>query len=243
MTAVFVHGVPETAAVWGPLVAALPRDDMAVLSLPGFGSPLPAGFEPTKERYAAWLAEALADFDTVDLVSHDWGGLLALRVLADQPANVRTWATDVADLDADHRWHDHARRIQTPGEGEALMEQWLAASADDSAALLEAVGAPADAARTMAETLDATMAAAVIGLYRSAMHIGAEWGPGIDRITAPGLVVESVNDPFRSPRQAARLAERTGATRLTLDDCGHWWMVEAPERSADALMEFWATAP
>src|SRR5690606_26190024 len=37
MTAVFVHGVPETPEVWDPLVAALGRDDVARLQLPGFG--------------------------------------------------------------------------------------------------------------------------------------------------------------------------------------------------------------
>ena len=35
MTAVFVHGVPETPAVWRGLLAALDRPDSVVLSLPG----------------------------------------------------------------------------------------------------------------------------------------------------------------------------------------------------------------
>src|SRR5690606_2734704 len=105
MTVVFVHGVPETAAVWDPLVAALDRDDVACLALPGFGSPLPEGFEPTMYRYADWLAEELTAFDHVDLVAHDWGALLAMRVLADAPSNVRTWVIDTGDLGPDHKWH------------------------------------------------------------------------------------------------------------------------------------------
>ena len=78
MTAVFVHGVPETPSVWDPLVEHLTRQDTEQLQLPGFGCPLPDGFEPTMHRYAAWLSEALAGFDEVDLVVHDWGALLAL---------------------------------------------------------------------------------------------------------------------------------------------------------------------
>lgn len=42
MPAVFVHGNPETDAVWTPLLAELGRDDVVRLSPPGFGAPLPA---------------------------------------------------------------------------------------------------------------------------------------------------------------------------------------------------------
>jgi pimeloyl-ACP methyl ester carboxylesterase len=41
MTVVLVQGNPETDAIWGPLVDALGRDDVVLLSPPGFGAPLP----------------------------------------------------------------------------------------------------------------------------------------------------------------------------------------------------------
>jgi len=59
MTAVFVHGVPETPAVWHGLLAALDRPDTVALSLPGFDSARPAGFGATMEEYADWLAAQL----------------------------------------------------------------------------------------------------------------------------------------------------------------------------------------
>ena len=43
MAVIFVHGVPETAAIWDPLLAGLGRDDAITLSPPGFGAPVPAG--------------------------------------------------------------------------------------------------------------------------------------------------------------------------------------------------------
>src|SRR5690349_5183380 len=122
MTAIFVHGVPETSSVWQPLVDHLERDDVELLGLPGFGSPLPDRFDPTMHTYAAWLASELERYDQVDLVTHDWGAILALRVLADRPANVRSWVSDMGDLSADFQWHDTARTWQTPGDGEALMD-------------------------------------------------------------------------------------------------------------------------
>ena len=48
MTVVLVHGVPETAAVWDPFVDELARlgeTDVVRLSPPGFGAPVPDGFD------------------------------------------------------------------------------------------------------------------------------------------------------------------------------------------------------
>jgi pimeloyl-ACP methyl ester carboxylesterase len=240
MTVVFVHGVPETAAVWDPLVAAVGRDDVACLSLPGFATPLPDDFEPTMYRYAEWLGEQLSTFDDVDLVAHDWGALLSMRVLADQPANVHTWALDTGDLTDDHRWHGAARTWQTPGDGEAVMDGWLALPADERGQPLVAVGAPEPAAAIRGAALDATMGRAILGLYRSAVRIGVEWGPGIDKWRAKGLVVSALQDSFRKPELAVDLARRTGAEILELPECGHWWMQQEPELVAAALHRFWS---
>ncbi len=239
MTAVFVHGVPETPSVWAPLVAHLERDDVALLQLPGFGCPLPEGFEPTMEGYATWMADELTAFDEVDLVAHDWGGILSLRVLAAKPANVRSWANDMGDLGPDFRWHDTARVWQTPGEGEALIDGMVGASPDDRAGLLMAVGVPEEHAPEMAAHLDATMGQAILALYRSAVDVGNEWGPGIDDIDAPGLLVVSMQDPFRNHARALRLAERTGAEVVELPEAGHFWMLEEPARAAQILTEHW----
>jgi len=45
-TKVFVHGNPETSAVWSLLVAELKSrgvDNIVLLTPPGFGAPTPAG--------------------------------------------------------------------------------------------------------------------------------------------------------------------------------------------------------
>ena len=55
MTVVLVHGNPETDAIWGPLAAALGRDDVVRLSPPGFGAPMPADFPMTFVAYRDWL--------------------------------------------------------------------------------------------------------------------------------------------------------------------------------------------
>jgi pimeloyl-ACP methyl ester carboxylesterase len=240
MTIVCLHGVPETASVWDGLRSHLPDHlDVIALPLPGFGSPLPDGFDAHMETYASWVAERLGRFDRVDLVTHDWGALLALRVLADRPPNVRSVVTDVGDLDPSFRWHDTALTWQTPGDGEALMDAMQAMPVEDRAELLAGVGVPCHAATAMAAAFDADMAGAILRLYRSAIDIGTDWGPGIDRITAAALVVESANDPFRAPRRAAQLARRLGAQVWKLADAGHFWMLEQPAAAAQRFTTFW----
>lgn len=239
MTLIFVHGVPETTAVWAPLVDALDVDDAVLLGLPGFGCALPDAFDATMDEYATWLSSELTRFDTVDLVTHDWGGLLALRVLADRPRNVRSWVDDVGDLDPGFRWHATARTWQTPGDGEIMMEGFVTATDAERAKMLEAVGVPEAHTGEMSRHIDATMGGAILRLYRSATNIGDEWGPGIDHIDAPGLLIESMKDPFRAPRRVRALAERTGAQIAELPECGHFWMLEEPAQVASVLRNFW----
>ena len=120
MTAVFVHGVPETPAVWHGLLAALDRPDTVALSLPGFDSARPAGFGATMDEYADWLAAQLERLgDPVDLVGHDWGGGFVVRVVSTRPELVRSWVTDAAGIgDVEFEWHDFAKIWQTPQAGE-----------------------------------------------------------------------------------------------------------------------------
>ena len=237
MTAVLVHGVPETAGVWDPLKDHL-AGEIVTLSLPGFGTPLPDGFEPTKEAYAEWLTGELASFDEpIHLVGHDWGSLLSLRVLAGQPTNIASWVLDTGNLDDDFVWHDLAQLWISPG-GEEFWEGVLAMSVEDRAAMLAGAGVPEIGALDMAAGIDATMASSVLSLYRSAVNVGAEWGPGIDQISGRGLLIEAENDAYRAPGRTARLAERTGAQVAPLAGCGHWWMLDDPATAAAVITDF-----
>ncbi len=118
--AVFVHGNPETAAIWGPLFAALQHPDAVTVSPPGFGSPVADSFGATADEYVAWLVSELEKQDgPVDLVGHDWGGGHVMRIAMERPDLIRSWAMDIAGCFApDYVWHDLAQVWQTPGAGE-----------------------------------------------------------------------------------------------------------------------------
>ncbi|MGA2522462.1 MAG: alpha/beta hydrolase [Acidimicrobiales bacterium] len=246
MTTVLVHGVPETQAVWEPLRAELKRNDVVALQLPGFGCALPTGFGATKEEYVAWVVaelEALAPEGPIDLVGHDWGGGFVVRVVSTRPDLVRTWVTDAAGVgDVDFEWHDFAKIWQTPGEGEQFFEDQLAASLEERALPFEAMfGVPHERALALAEWGDATMASAILALYRSALDVGREWGPAFKDIPKPGLVVIPTVDPFLSPDGARAGAKASGASVVELEGVGHWWMLQDPTMGARTLEAFWSS--
>jgi pimeloyl-ACP methyl ester carboxylesterase len=243
MTAVFVHGVPETPAVWRGLLTALDLPDAMALWLPGFDGVRPEGFGATMDEYAAWLAAQLERLDgPVDLVGHDWGGGLVVRVVSTRPELVRSWVTDAAGIgDSGFEWHDLAKIWQTPQAGEDFWDKQLAAPAQERATVFQAFGVPAELALDLASQLSLTMADCILDLYRSAVDVGRQWGQDFAAIPAPGLVIIPGEDPFLSPVTAARAAARAGARTVELDGLGHWWMLQDPARGAAVLREFWAT--
>ena len=243
MTTVFVHGVPETERLWDGVRGQLGDRDTVALSLPGFGNPLPDGFEPTMDNYAAWLIGQLEGMGgPVDLVGHDWGGGFTLRLVSLRPDLVTSWVTDAAGLaDVDFEWHDFAKIWQTPGAGEEFMDGQLATPAADRAALYTSLGMSEEAALTMASAFDRTMADAILALYRSATKVHEAWGPAFENIPKPGMVVVPTEDPFLDVESASRAAKRAGARVHTLEGQGHWWLAADPVGAAAMLEEFWAS--
>jgi pimeloyl-ACP methyl ester carboxylesterase len=237
MPTLLVHGVPDTERVWHALVPRLGRRDVVALRLPGFGGPVPAGFDPTKDAYAAWLVEQILAHDgPVDLVGHDWGALLVIRAACLRPDRVRTWTAGAAPLDAEYGWHKAAQAWQTPGVGEKVMAELTPAALGSA---LATAGVPPDDAREAAAHVDDTMKRCILRLYRSATKVGAEWGPGLGKLSAPGLILWGERDPYAAPTWGERLAARTNARFVALPGCSHWWQLERPADVAVLLTQHW----
>jgi len=238
MPAVFVHGVPDTQRVWGAVTSRLGRKDVVRLSLPGFGCPLPAGFGATKEAYVEWLLGQLAELEgPIDLVGHDWGGLLVVRAVSLRPDAVRSWVAGGAPLDREYVWHQAAKAWQTPGMGEKVM---AGLTAETLRAALVTAGVPEADAAAAAGNVDATLKQCILNLYRSAVHAGEEWEDDLGRVSAPGLVLWGEKDPYAAVEFGARLARRTRARFVSFAGCSHWWQLERPGEVAGELERFWA---
>jgi len=246
MTAAFVHGNPETAAIWEPLFEHLDRKDVIALSPPGFGAPVDTGFAATSDAYLGWLVDAVAALDgPVDLVGHDWGGGHVLRLAMSRPDLIRSWATDIAGCaDPDYVWHALAQVWQTPGAGEQAVAALVGLSDDQRTARFESLGMTSEVARRVATATDAAMGRCILALYRSAAQPAmAEWGKDLAEAQArPGLVIIPTEDHLTGGEALARRsAGRAGAEVAVLDGLGHWWMCQDPARGGRVLNRFFAS--
>ncbi|WP_030440994.1 alpha/beta fold hydrolase [Actinoplanes subtropicus] len=246
MTAVFVNGNPESAAIWDSLLDHLDCADVLRLSPPGFGAPIPDGFACTVTGYRDWLAGELeAIGEPVDLVGHDVGGSTVLGVAMTRPELIRTWVSDsVGVFDPDYTWHALATTWQTEGAGEASVAELLGGTIDERIARLAAAGMPETAARKVAPAQGLEMGRAILTFYRSAAQpVMARLGRDLEAAARrPGLVILGTADRFvGTETMRRRSAARAGAAVATLDDVGHWWMAQDPGGSAEALRRFWHT--
>lgn len=245
MTLLLVHGVPDTPAMWAPLTALLDRTDIKMVSLPGFGCPVPEGFDCSKEAYSGHLINAIElaakkNGGAVDIVGHDWGALLTVRAAATRPDLIRTWAVSNALPDPDYRWHRAALQWQTPGVGEFGM--WASQFMNFEAALIKA-GMPAAIAAAERSHWTPAMRRAILALYRSAKDVGREWGADLSSLPKGGLVLWGEDDPFVSVDVAERFCRRWPVPLHRESGVGHWALIARPAPFAEKLKALWQSAP
>ena len=249
MAVIFVHGVPETTAIWDPLLAELGRDDAVTLSPPGFGAPVPDGFGATSDDYLAWLTAEVEKLGGAphDLVGHDWGGILVARLAAARPDLVRSLSMDTAGtLDPDYVWHDLAQVWQTEGAGEDFVGGMFSGPPEPRTEALVQAGMTEAAARSSAENLGPETGQCVLALYRSARQPAmATFGQQLEAAERrPSLVITATEDPYNGgPELAHRTAQRLGAQEAVLDGLSHWWMLHDPAQGARIIRDFLASLP
>ena len=237
MSAILIHGVPDTFRVWDAVIHQLSRKDVVALALPGFDSAVPDGFKATKEEYVAWIIQQLErEPEPADLVGHDWGCLLTARVASLRPDLVRTWAGGGGPVNKDYVWHPLAKIFQTPGAGEKFLEELDPQQFSNQ---LEGLGVPSSYAIEAVQHMDDTMKQCILKLYRSAVNVGAEWQPDLNNVSCRGLVLWGNRDDACPVDFSDRLARDLGASRVLKLDTGHWFELEKPADVARALDEHW----
>lgn len=247
---VLVHGNPESAVVWGPLIGELDRADAVALSPPGFGVPAPRDFDSSMTTYRDWLASQLELFRApVDLVGHDWGGIHVAALAMSRPDLIRSWASDALGVFApDYVWHPRAQVWQQEGPGEASVQELWGGDLEQRLAVTSALGMTGRMAERVAAGMDPEMGCAVLRLLRSARQPAmAEAGQLLPSAARrPGLALIAVDDFGRASGTLAQhewAAQRSGAKMAHLAGVGHWWPEETPAPVAEALRNFWAELP
>jgi pimeloyl-ACP methyl ester carboxylesterase len=236
MAVVFLHGVADTYRVWDRVRSRLNQDSVA-LALPGFGTATPQGFRADKESYVDWILGSLEQMTPpVDLVGHDWGCMLALRIASLRPDLIRSVAGGNGPISRDYQWHHLAKTWQTPVEGERFMSE-----TDEPmwGGMLQSLGFEAATARDVASHVDDRMKDCILKLYRSAVHVGHEWQASLSAIKIPALMFWGNKDNECPVRYAHEMAGQMPAAKVVEFDCGHWVPYEKPDELRAALQQHW----
>lgn len=247
-----LHGVPETARVWGKLLAALASDRVVLApDLKGLGGSEVAGpyDVPTLVRELAALVLHEVD-GPVDVVGHDWGGSLAIALAAARPDLVRRLVVVSAPFrKIDFRRAAHMPFFALPVLPELLFAlagrelvrrmigyAWRAPQPLDRDRLEHYAAAYADPARV----------AAMLGYYRAAMrsvvsrtvrsHGAIPVGPAPQRC----LVVWGAADPVLPLAVGEAVVRDLGPSTefVTLPGVGHFPLEEAPEIAVPVIAAF-----
>ncbi|MFN7180063.1 alpha/beta fold hydrolase [Hyphomonas sp.] len=239
----FVHGVPDTAILWQPLVEALglQPDSYRALSLPGFASPLPKGFSGTKDDYAAWLISRIEEAgEPVHIVGHDWGALLVLRAVSLRPDLISSWCVTNAVIDKEYSGHRTARMWATPLLGELVM-LGMRNKTRLEAGLIEG-GMPASLAREEVPHIDKTMRQSILKLYRSAvgLRFRGEWVDDLANMPKRGQLFWGETDPYVDLSVAERFSKQWNVPLHVARGAGHWACHERAQEFAGVLAAHWS---
>jgi len=237
-TVVFVHGAANDHSVWALQSRYFAHHGRNVLAvdLPGHGrsegTPL-----PSVEAIAGWLM-ALLDtlaIETAALVGHSLGSLAVLDATGRHPGRATRIALlgpsvpmPVSDalLDAAKR-DDHAAFEMING--------WSFSPADQLGGnRLPGVWMTGNAMRLMERCRPGLLHADLAACNGYATGLAAA-----ENVRCPALLIIGGRDQMTLPKNARALAAALSDKRVvTISDCGHSLMTEAPDAVLDALREF-----
>lgn len=243
---VLIHGIPTWGVLWSGLLPRLARTRRVLVpDLLGFGySDRADRFDRSIARQAealdAWLAGL--GIGTADVVAHDIGGGVALRLATLFPQRVRTLC--VMNCVCYDSWPVEAmlqfghpgtyRKLSAPAAVAALgaaLRQGFASAPGEG--VLDALLAPY---ATEVGKLSLVRAAAALNT-----NLTTEITALLPRIRARTLVLWGEDDPFQPVAYGERLAgDIPGARLVRVPDARHFVMLDQPEPVARALDAFLA---
>src|SRR5581483_6701908 len=242
-TLVCLHGFPESSFMWREVLAAAAGARWRALApdLAGFGDSPPSrpGTWERQMEHVERFRRALG-LERVVLAVHDWGGLIGLRWACEHPDAVGGLIVSNTGFFPDGRWHDMARTLRTPGEGERL----IAGLEREAFRSLMRSLSPGFGNDAIAEYLKAFESEegrrGVLDLYRSGDF--AKLAPYRGRLAAlavPTLVLWGARDPFAPLAGAHRFRKEIPHAELAVvEGAGHFVFADAPERCAREVVAF-----
>jgi pimeloyl-ACP methyl ester carboxylesterase len=242
-TVVFLHGAGCDHTVWQLPARWFAWHDHSVLAvdLPGHGRsegpPLAAIAE--MGRWMGALLDA-AGVKQAAVIGHSMGAAIALEAAVLMPDRV----TRIALVCTAAAIPVHRDLLAAAKEEPERAYQMMAAWAHGTAAKLG--GHPVPGLWMTGGTL-ALFARNQPGVLYADLAACSEWKSGPEaarKVRCPALVIIAAHDimtPARNGRELAGLV--AGSRAITVENCGHMLLSEAPDAVLDALIDFFVPAP
>jgi pimeloyl-ACP methyl ester carboxylesterase len=242
---VFLHGNPGSSEDWLDLLAGAGDFARALApDMPGYGkADRPRGFDYTVPGYARHLDGLLHKLavQRAHLVLHDFGGPWGLAWASEHKDQVASLTLFNIGVLPGYRWHKFARIWRTPVLGELLQ---LTTTRGAFRALTNADNPrplPRAFLDRMFDDADWGMKRAVLKLYRATSDVGAlsePLGQALKPLALPTLVLWGEGDTYLPVRYAEMQKKYFDAQVHVLPRCGHWPMIDEPERVRDLVLPF-----
>ena len=244
-----LHGEPSWCYLYRKMVPGLAKAKLRVIApdLIGFGrSDKPAEIEAhSYAGHVEWVREALFDrlgLDNVTIVGHDWGGLIGLRLAAEQSgrvarvvaANTGLPTGDQAMPDVWLRFRDAVRHAEMLDIARLVRSGCRTTLTDE---VLRAYDAPFPdptfkaGAKAMPEIMPTEPDNPASEANRTAWQRLSEW-------PKPFLVAFSDSDPITSAMGPILHRVVPGSTSVTIEGGGHFVQEDAGPALAKAIVEF-----
>ncbi|MET9538856.1 alpha/beta hydrolase [Streptomyces sp. NPDC006553] len=246
-----VHGFPDSHRLWRHQIPALNAAGFLTVAptLRGFGaSDRPEGgpeaYHPAK--HVGDLLELLArlGIDRFHVVGHDWGSGLAqgvAQVVPDRVASATLMSVGNLAAILAAGWEQRQRLWHlSMFQHEGLAEEWL--SRGDFARLREMLDDHAEAEAVLEPLRAPGGLTAALQIYRSGLSVETQLGepPVLPPLSVPAMGVWSTGDRFLDERQMVDTGEHvSGPWRYErVEDAGHWFPLDRPDRVNDLLLSF-----
>lgn len=241
-TVLCLHGFPESSYMWRDVLDAVSEAGWTGLApdFPGYGDS-PSEGDGSWEAQVAVLDRLVAErgLDNLVLVVHDWGGLIGLRWAVDHADLVSAVTISDTGYFSDGEWHDFAKVMRTPEQGEEFIGQWNEQLLGQILSTMS-TGITNDAVAEYAKALATPEGrAGMLELYRSGDFDKIEDG-ALSRLTMPALVLWGESDPFAPVGGAHRFVRELGgeAELEVVPGAGHFVYEDAPQECAAAIVGF-----
>jgi len=239
----YLHGFPTSSYLWRDVMQVVATNYEAIaVDFPGFGDSELLSDGHTWERLKAWVGDFVdaLNIAPVHLAVHDWGGLIGLPWMCEQPEKVRSLFITDTSFSPKDRWHFLAQQWRAPDTGE---ESIGAIAHEGLEALLSSVTPGIE--RAAVDEYWKCLAtqphrAAKLEMYRSLEFEMFEPYMDIFHKTAGGRsrVVWGGNDFFVPPKVAERFGERLEAEVTVLKGVSHFPQEDAGTEVGRLHLEF-----